>query len=77
MAKFATKATMLDYTSSKLVNGDAYRVDSNDILAQMINLPMGTMPIGDGWRIMTGNINTNLWARVCYRHEAMADLRKR
>ena len=67
-----TKAFMHSYTTNKLVNGDALRPDDNDLIAQTIDVPMGFTPIGDGWRIMTGNARTNFWARVEYRHNIKA-----
>lgn len=55
--------------SSKLVNGDAIETSDFDMIAQTINLPIDETPDGEGWRIMTGNNRTNLWARIAYRHE--------
>lgn len=54
---------------SALIEGDAMRPEANDLLAQRIDLAIGEEPRGLGWRILTGNRRTNLWARVCYRHE--------
>lgn len=71
MPKIATRKQM-KFATSKLVNGDALRPDSNDMLAQTIDLPYDTVPVGDSWHIMTGNSNTNLWARIDYRHNIVA-----
>lgn len=67
--KIATKSAMKRAKSIAL-DGDAMRPDGGDMLAQTINLPMGEAPRGEHWRVMTGNANYNLWARVAYRYEA-------
>lgn len=64
-------ATVHEMRTAKntLIDGDPMDPISTDLITQQINLPMGREPTGDGWRILTGNVSTNLWARVAYRYE--------
>lgn len=43
------------------------------MLVETLNLPIKELPptygTHSGWRIMTGNVTYNLWARVVYRYE--------
>ena len=57
---------------TSLVEGDAVAPDDADLLAQIVHLPMGDEPRGEGWRIMTGNNRYNKWARVAYRYQITA-----
>lgn len=52
-----------------LIEGDALKPESSDILAQQAYMPLGEAPRGDGWRILTGGPIGNLWARIAYRYE--------
>ena len=51
-----------------LVEGDALKPDSNDLLVQRTHLPVGE-PVPEGWRVLTGNNEASLIARVAYRFE--------
>lgn len=64
-------ATVHEMRTAKntLIEGDPMDPVSTDMITQRLNLDMGKQPIGDGWRILTGNNHTNLWARVAYRYE--------
>lgn len=53
-----------------LTDGDPMHPASTDIVTQTIHLPVGVTPKGNGWSILTGNVYTNFWARVCYRSDA-------
>lgn len=62
---------------SQLVKGDPLAPSVFDLIYQEIDLPMGAEPEpcnktdkATGWRILTGNRDFNLWARVAYRYEA-------
>ena len=55
---------------TQLIEGNALRPESTDMLAQQVYLPLDKAPTGEGWRIMTGGPVGNLWARVAYRYEA-------
>jgi hypothetical protein len=66
---FATLETMLTYSKNVLIDGNPIDPSSTDLIAQQINLAMGVNPMGDGWRILTGNSTTNLWGRLAYRFE--------
>lgn len=72
--KTATKSAM-KIAKAQQLDGDAMKPTSTDMLAQTIRLPMGEQPRGDGWRILTGNVNFNLWGRVAYRYEIKDDLK--
>lgn len=56
-----------------LISGDLLTPSDFDVVAQLVDLPLGQKPKGDGWRILTGSPETNLWARVAYRHEARTE----
>jgi hypothetical protein len=47
--------------------------ESTDRIAQIIYLPLGEMPKGGGWHILTGNMHGNEWARVALRYEVEKD----
>lgn len=58
----------------KLISGDPIAPDDTDILFQSINLPLKHVPRGgndatNGWRILSGNMHGNTWARVVLRYE--------
>src|SRR5690606_31114158 len=72
--KTATKSAM-KFAKAQQLDGDAMKPNSTDMLAQTIRLPTGEEPRGDGWRILTGNVNFNLWARVAFRYEIKDDLK--
>ena len=63
----------------KLIDGDPLEPTSTDLIAQTAYLPMGEFPADyrehgvSGWRVLTGNTHTNLWARVAYRYEIEAN----
>ncbi len=61
---------------SQLVKGDPLNPCDTDLIYQEVSLPMGEEPKpcnkidkATGWRILTGNSDFNLWARVAYRYE--------
>lgn len=63
------------HIDSKLVLGNPIEPSDYDMIAQFVSLPINDTPANwdkGGWRIMTGNANTNFWARVAYR----ADIEK-
>lgn len=55
-------------TQSYLVDGDALVPDSLDLIAQTGYLDVGD-PVPAGWRVLTGNANRSLVARIIYRYE--------
>ena len=63
----------------KLIDGDPLEPTSMDLIAQTAHLPIGDCPADyrehsvSGWRVLTGNTHTNLWARVAYRYEIEAN----
>ena len=66
------------HVQSHLVLGDAVQNRDTDLIVQVVHLPVGKAPEtvglgGNGWRVMTGNENQNMWARVCYRIEALTN----
>ena len=52
-----------------------------EMLVQTLNLKIADLPPNyephSGWRILTGNMNYNLWARVVYRYEIQEELQSR
>ena len=50
-----------------------YPVAETDMLVETIYLPIKELPPDYephcGWRLMTGNVTHNLWARVVYQYE--------
>lgn len=68
-AKEADTIELLKSSTFLLLSGNPMDPSSTDELAQKVNLPMGVTPSGEGWRILTGNSTTNLWARIAYRYE--------
>lgn len=56
-----------------LIEGDALKPESSDMLCRRVYLPLHKSPRGDGWRIMSGGPVGNLWARVAYRYECERD----
>ena len=57
---------------NRLIDGDAMNRLSTDLIAQTIDLHVSFQPRGEGWRVLTGNINTSQWGRVAYRYEITA-----
>lgn len=72
---FATKETMLHHSKFHQLDGNPFEPLSTDLFSQQIILAMGAQPAGgsEGWRILTGNATSNLWARVAYRYEIEED----
>lgn len=62
-------ADLLKSSKFSQLDGDPFDPLSTDLFAQRVNLSLGMTPKGEGWRILTGNSTTNLWARVAYRYE--------
>lgn len=52
-----------------LIKGNPFEPTSTDEIVQRVTLDIGLTPAGEGWRILTGNERTNLWARIAYRYE--------
>lgn len=52
-----------------LIEGDALKPESTDLIAQRAFLPLRKAPKGSGWRILTGGPMGNLWGRIAYRYE--------
>ena len=54
--------------SSKLIEGDPLAPNDHDLILQKGRLPVGE-PVPEGWRVLKGNIENNLVARIAYRFE--------
>ena len=51
-----------------LVEGDAIEPSDYDLIAQRKRIPVGSK-VPEGWRVLTGNNDESLIARVAYRFE--------
>lgn len=51
-----------------LISGDPMDPNGLDLIAQQDRLAVGK-PVPDGWRVLTGNSETSLIARVAFRFE--------
>lgn len=55
-------------TRYTLLEGDPMDPQSTDLIVEQKRLAIGR-PVPDGWRVLTGNMNDSLIARVAYRYE--------
>lgn len=62
---------------SILVEGDPFAPLSCDLIVEQITLPLDQLPVGDGWRLMSGNLTDNYFCRVAYRREVEDDRAKK
>ena len=62
------KPSPVRLTSSKLIEGDPLAPNDHDLILQKGRLPVGE-PVPEGWRVLKGNIENNLVARIAYRFE--------
>ncbi len=51
-----------------LLSGDAMEPNSCDLIVQLDSLRVG-LPVPDGWRVLSGNVEQSQIARVAYRYE--------
>ena len=58
---------------NQLIDGDALNPTDNDLIAQQQRWPVGRALPEGGWRILTGNFETSLIARVAFRFETETD----
>ncbi len=59
---------MVTVHTNTLLEGDALDPQSTDLIVQQGSLDVG-QPVPQGWRVLTGNLDTSLVARVVYRYE--------
>jgi hypothetical protein len=60
---------MITVDSNKLIGGDPLDPSSTDLIVQIGRIDVGE-PVPDGWRVLTGNNDSSLVARVIFRFEA-------
>lgn len=51
-----------------LITGDPMDPSSTDVIAQFDRLGVGK-PVPEGWRVLTGNMQSSEIARIAYRYE--------
>jgi len=59
---------MIEHVNNTLIEGDPLDPSTTDLIVQQGQLAVG-QPVPKNWRVLTGNSDSSLVARVVYRYE--------